>query len=276
MNNFPNNNITFVVFTYNESERILRVIKNFRPFGNILIVDNFSVDDTVLIAQGEGCDILMNKNPGWCEDIVTTSRVKAAVKTDWIYWANADEMLDKESLLEIISTIKSDKYDVINLKRKNYYYGRFLHDAYADRMNRIFKKDAIDFTGNTIHSFGRLTVSSDRVKIEPDNIFIHHFISNTAKSYLNTIDRYTDIEADTENNTAALFIILRSLKNYFQSYFVRGAYKAGVPGLYICVLMFFYPLLAMMKRYEKRMQIDRTEIERMNDIKRDSILGNLD
>jgi glycosyltransferase involved in cell wall biosynthesis len=270
-----NNNITFVVFTFNESQRIERVIKNFKNFGKILIVDNYSSDETVLIAQREGCDILMNKNPGWCEDVVTTSRVKDAVTTDWIYWANADEMIENDTIVEIISTIRSEKYDIISIKRKNYYYGKFLHEAYADRSNRIFKKDAIDFTGNKIHHFGRVLVPSDRIKIEPENIFVHHFISNTAKSYVNSLDRYTDIEAENDIKSDAFLVILKGLRSSLWNYFVRGAYKAGPPGLYICILMVFYPLLAMMKRYEKRMRIDRVEIERLHDIKRDAILDNL-
>lgn len=267
--------ITFVIFTYNEAERIGRVIKNFKPFGNILVVDNFSSDDTVAIARNEGCDILMNKNPGWCEDVDTASRVKETVKTEWIYWGYADELVRKEALIEIINDIKSDNFDILNIKRKNYYYGYFLHEAFADRMNRIFKKNAIDFAGNTIHSFGQPAVSNDRIKFLSPNIFVHHFISNTAKSYLGSIDRYTDIEADKHQKSAAWLIILRSLKGFVGNYFVRGAYRAGAPGLYVCILMVFYPLMAMMKQYEKRMGIDRAEIERINNIERDNIIKNI-
>ena len=84
--------ITFVVFTFNEALRLPGVIKNFRKYGRILVVDNFSTDETVAIARAAGCEVLMNKNAGWVEDFETTEKVKAAVQTPWIYWAFADEM----------------------------------------------------------------------------------------------------------------------------------------------------------------------------------------
>ena len=36
------NNITFVIFTYNEEKRIERVIKNLKDYGTVLIADNKS------------------------------------------------------------------------------------------------------------------------------------------------------------------------------------------------------------------------------------------
>lgn len=268
--------ITFVVFTYNESARIGRVIQNFKPFGSILIVDNYSTDDTLKIAEMEGCDILLNKNAGWVEDSVTTARVKEKVTTDWIYWGFADEMVDGETLMEIIGNVESGKYDIINIIRKNYYYGRFLYDAYADRMNRIFRKDAIDFNGNKIHGFGKSTVLENRIKFLPKNFFVHHFISNTAKSYLAAMDRYTDIEADEGPNQAHFSIAaLRSAKRFLGNYFIRGAFKAGEGGFYLAFLASFYPILAHMKRHEAKTHLTRTEIEYLNNIKRKSIVSNI-
>ena len=45
------NNITFVIFTYNEEKRIEYPIRNFINYGNVIIIDNFSTDKTKEIAE---------------------------------------------------------------------------------------------------------------------------------------------------------------------------------------------------------------------------------
>ena len=241
-----------------------------------MIVDNFSTDDTIKIAEAEGCDILLNKNAGWVEDNLTASRVKQAVKTDWIYWGFADEMVDRNTITEIIRNVESGNYDIINIIRKNYYYGRFLHDAYADRMNRVFRKDAIDFTGNVIHRFGKPTVPLDRIKFLSRNLFVHHFISNTVKSYLAAMDRYTDLEIYDGTRTACPPItLLKSIRRFLGNYLIRGAFRAGQSGLYLSILSSFYEIISNMKKYEQNIHLNRAEIEKMNDIHREYIIKNI-
>ena len=268
------NSITFVVFTYNEEKRIQRVIQNFLGFGKILIVDNYSDDSTVEIAKSFGCDILLNKNSGWVEDSETAAKVKAAVQTPWIYWAFADEMLDEQGILAILDAVESGKYSIVNIVRKNYYYGSFCHEAFAHRMNRIFKKEAIDFTGNTIHHFGTLTVGKKAIcYLDAKRYYVRHFISNDAKSYLRPMDRYTDMEAaGTNRNYGRLGLCFKVFKTFVGNYLVRGAYKAGFPGLFLVINMMYYECLAMMKTYEYRNGLNVDQIESLNNIERDRLL----
>ncbi|QNI37171.1 glycosyltransferase [Edaphobacter albus] len=267
--------ITFVLFTFNEENRIERVILNFIRYGPVLIVDNESTDRTLEIASQYGCDILINKNAGWVEDEATTSKVKAAVKTPWIYWGFSDEMVEAKTMGAIVSAVSSDRYDIINIARKNYYYGRFCENLFSDRMNRIFKKDSIDFNGNKIHQFGRVMPSA-RICSLPLEHFVHHFISNTAKSYLHAMDRYTDTES-TENRPVPRIsgLCLSSAKMLINSLLFRRGYRAGMPGYFLLAQMLYYRWLSAMKVYEEDQQLDRDRIESKNNIHRDRILQSL-
>ena len=266
------NHITFVIFTYNEEERIERAILNFVGFGRILLVDNESTDRTREIASQYGCDILINKNAGWVEDEITAALVKSAVKTEWIYWGFADEMIDRKTMSAIILAVNSGRYDIINLARKNYYYGEFCYEALAARTNRIFKKDSIDFTGNKIHLFGRV-VPGARIYRLPPKYFVHHFISNTVASYFKAMDRYTDIES-TENRPlpGMLHLMLSGAKTIVGNLLFRRGYKAGTPGYFLIIQMVYYHWLSAMKLYEREALLNRDSIERKNDIARDQIL----
>ena len=265
--------ITFVVFTFNEQARIERVLRNLSGYGHVLVVDNHSTDGTRAICEKYNVEVLSHKNPGWVEDENTVALIKNTVRTPWIYWGFADEMLDEKSLAAIIEAVNTEKYRIISIARKNYYYGKFCHDAYADRLNRVFQKDALDFSGNKIHSFGRTTVSEDKIcYLDEKKYYVRHFISNTAKIYLGTIDRYTDIQCEPAADSGGLMLFARMAKNFMKNYLIGGAYKAGRPGLFLVLQMMYYQCLLVMKSNEKKNQLDVLKIEEINNVERDKIL----
>jgi glycosyltransferase involved in cell wall biosynthesis len=274
--------ITFVVFTYNEEKRLEWAIKNFLPWGRLLVVDNYSEDRTVEIAKSYGCEVLLNKNAGWVEDAVTVSRVKAAVQTEWIYWGFADELVSAETLDAIIAAVESGKHSIVNIARKNHYYGKFCYDAFADRLNRIFRKEAIDFSNNTIHLFGTPTVPESSICfLDSKRHYVHHYISYVAKNYCNVMDRYTDTQATgTADRFSGLslwktmfFLFARSAKLVVWNLLLRGGYKAGAAGLYLVLENVYYQWLLNMKDYERRNGLSVAEVERLNDADRGKLLN---
>ena len=115
--------ITWVVFTYNEAARIERVVRNLRASGPVLVVDNYSADDTCRLAESLGARILLNKNPGWVEDEDTARAVKAAVQTPWIYWGYADEMMSPETIDHLKAIVSKGHHDVVSIGRRTIFMG---------------------------------------------------------------------------------------------------------------------------------------------------------
>ena len=270
--------LTFVIFTFNEEKRITRVIRNLQSYGKVLIVDNYSTDSTREIAAAYNCDILLHKNTGWAEDELTVKKVKKKVITDWIYWGYADEMLDSFLLNKIDKIINEDKYDIINVVKKNYYYGEFCYDAFSARLNRIFKKNAIDFTQNKIHHFGRPVVDKNKICVLDRRYYVHHFISDTAHSYIAKLNRYSGLETEVglETNPIGIgVIILKAIKKVWVNIILGKGYKAGKAGLSLLIIMLLYDIFKDMKFYEYQNSLSSEEVESKNDAVRDEILGNL-
>ncbi|MBU3538247.1 glycosyltransferase [Polynucleobacter sp. UK-Gri1-W3] len=267
--------ITFVIFTFNEEDRVERVVKNFIKYGKVLIVDNYSVDRTREIALQLGSEILLHKNLGWVDDEFTALAVKDAVTTPWIYWGYADEMVSPGTLVEIQEKIKDSALDIISISRKNYYYGAYCFDAHSGYINRVFRKNAIDFIGNKIHNFGVVTVSKDKIlRLNSKIYFIHHFISYTAKDHLRVIDRYTDIQVEEFESASLYKIIGNILKIFLSNYIGKRGYKAGKAGFYLCMEQIFYHLNLYMKSDEKNLFSNAT-IEQINNNQKDIILSNI-
>jgi glycosyltransferase involved in cell wall biosynthesis len=272
--------LTIVVFTFNEEKRLPWVIRNFSDFARILVVDNESTDQTVEIAKAAGCNVLINKNQGWVEDALTVERVFEAAETEWIYWGFADEMIKPDSLGFISKAISSGLYDIIKLQRKNYYYGKFCYGALASYQTKFFKNEAIDFTGNKIHNFGKEVVPSNRIFLTPSDCFVGHFIDDDISSYLNKINRYTDTEAEQLEgvNSFKFFrlFFFGPLKIALLDYLIRGGFRAGTPGFVLVFTQLLYSWIKAIKLYEKRNSIKRSNMEGLyRDHKKDILQGHI-
>ncbi len=269
--------ITFVIFMFNEEARVERAVRNFIPYGRVLIVDCFSTDRTCEIATSLGAEIFKYQNHGWVEDEHTTTLVKNEVKTPWLYWGFADEIVDRATMDQMIGAIESGTYSIVNIARKNYYYGEFTHNAYRNTQNRAFKKDAIDFRGNTIHNFGKPAVPESEIcYLDPEKYFVHHFISNTAKVYMASLDKYTEIEAQHTPTPSVPKMLYRMVRGFLGNFYVLGGRKAGRAGVYLGLQMCFYTLLLAMKSYEREHQLNTLSIEARNNKIRDGLLRDLE
>lgn len=250
----PIPNLTFVVFTRNEEDRLPFVIRNLQDFGPILVVDNESVDQTQIIAKQYGCRLLVRKATGFNEDVSTLNDVFAAVDSDWIYRCDADEIIDADVLRDIERVVRGGKHDIIRIMRKNYLYGEFCNDVWADYHTKAYKKTAIDFTGNKIHQFGVPVVPENRIYQMPSNLFVHHLVSNTVDAYLHTFLRYSTMDA--EQNEGPAFnpkrLMLLPIRLILKQILFRGAWKAGLAGSYMAAHQILYSLLVYMKTHEPR------------------------
>jgi len=270
------NNLTFVIFTFNEEKRIERVIKNLKNYGNILIADNQSTDRTLEIAKKYGCDIFIRTKK--CEFVETQEMMddlEPFINTDWLYWAFADEMLEKSTLEEILKIIATNQYDIISIYRKNHYYGRFCYDAFASKTNKIFKKGTIDFSTNVIHGFGQPTIEKNKIYTLPKQFFVHHFMNEITQSYLNKINGYTQTElVFNQSQKNIIKLICYIFLNFFiNHYILKKGYRAGMAGFHLFLMMSGYYIVKNMKLYEKNKSLSPEIIENENNKTRDNILS---
>ena len=97
--------LSVIVLTYNEELHIERCISKLRTFAsNIYVVDSFSTDGTVSIAESLGATVLQNEwvNYGhqfqWALD-------NCLIKTEWVMRVDADEYSTPELIDEIINRL---------------------------------------------------------------------------------------------------------------------------------------------------------------------------
>ncbi|WP_157687555.1 glycosyltransferase family protein [Pedobacter psychrophilus] len=161
------------------------------------------------------------------------------------------------------------------MDRKNYNDGLFAGNLFHSYNFKAFKKHALDFSNNRIHGMGKPTVSENRIYKMPQKYFIHHFSNYTVSSYVNTINRYTDMEIqNVYNSNFSLFKVLALfIKRIIKNYFFDKGYKMGRTGLYAVLMVTCYEWVKQIKIYENQNNLTRKTIEIQNDKIRDQILN---
>jgi len=120
--------ITVIILTYNEEMHIKRCIQSVRGIASkVFVVDSFSDDHTIDIAESEGAIVYQHKFVNqakqfqWALDTIP-------IESGWIMRLDADEYPVPELVDEIklrLSTIDND-ISGINLKRRHIFMGRWI------------------------------------------------------------------------------------------------------------------------------------------------------
>lgn len=272
-------NITFLVFAYNEKRRIEPMLKCLQGHGTIIVIDNFSSDNTIEIARKYTNEIYQHKNIGYVENAPTMDFVLGKIKTRWAYLAFVDELIPR-SLMELLKKVATgDRYDIVEIYRQNFMYGQKVFN-YGKHHIRMFVKDSVDFRGNIVHKRGQYKVGSDRVLRIPAhaNTSIWHFSSfNTDRLEL-THNRYANLEAQQRHEllgqkfsgTRALF---KLLFYFFGTYIGLGGFRGGWPGLFISLQIAYFKFSIESRLWELDNGVSLESIEKRYDLLKERILS---
>lgn len=94
-------NLAIIILTYNESLHLARCLESVRPLvTEIHIVDSFSTDDTLAIAERFGAKVVQRK---WTNhaDQCQWGLDNCGIKADWVMRLDADEYLEPALVTEI-------------------------------------------------------------------------------------------------------------------------------------------------------------------------------
>ena len=125
--------LTTVILTHNESLHIRRVIASaVQVSDQILIVDSFSTDDTVEIAQALGARVVQHEFVNQAQQM-QWAMDQDFIQTPWVMRMDADEYLTETLAQEIKSKLPTLPNEVsgVVLKRQVHFMGRWIkHGGY--------------------------------------------------------------------------------------------------------------------------------------------------
>lgn len=252
--------ISVALATYNEEKNIADCLDSVKDWvSEIVIVDGYSSDHTVEIAERYGVKVIKSKNV----PIFHINKQKAidAATGDWILQLDADERVSVELGEEILRVTgrKDPLSKEINgywIPRKNWFLGRFLKKGgqYPDFTLRLYKRGKGHLPCKSVHEQAK--VEGKVAYLENDLI---HLADPNFERYLTRFNRYTSLIAEemVEKKVALNFLsvinylFLKPTFWFLWTYFRHKGYQDGPPGFIFSSFSSFRYIVAYIKYWEK-------------------------
>lgn len=135
--------IAVIILTFNESKHIGRCVQNLRQVSDdIYVIDAYSTDDTVAIAESYGAKVFQNKWVNYADQFEWAFK-NCGITAPWLMRMDADEYLEPALIEEINNRMLEIPEDVagIYLKRKVLFKGKWIRHGgfYPHILMRIWR-----------------------------------------------------------------------------------------------------------------------------------------
>jgi (heptosyl)LPS beta-1,4-glucosyltransferase len=229
--------ITAIIIAKNESAMLAGCLTSLEWCDAVLVIDNGSVDETVVVAEQMGARVIHIKHDSF--DRLRTDALKY-VQTPWVFYIDADERVTPQLAQSITVHLETavPPTNAFSLVRDNYYYGHKMNWGgwQHDLITRIFRVQTLEKWHGKVHESP--VFSGQVVKIPLPLVHFSH--RNTSDGLKKTI-AWTKIEAEllaeAQIKPITIWTILRkTIMEFWRRAVVYKGWRDGMPGLVEAVI----------------------------------------
>lgn len=240
--------LSAIILAKNEEYNIKDCIQSVLFADEILLIDDFSEDNTVRIARNLGARVIQHPlNSDWGQQ---RRYGIAQVKSDWILFIDADERVSNELANEIRQVIQDTELRSYKLRRFNkFHYNKAAHGVLRhDSVLRLMPKEGATVEGIVHEKF---------LSPYPQEILkgkLYHYTYDNWQQYFNKFNNYTTAASkryQKENKKCYFFrdIVLRPLWAFLKVYLLDRGFMDGKLGFILSVNHYFYTMTKYVKLY---------------------------
>ena len=246
--------ISVVINTLNAERIFDQCLDSVKDADEIIVCDMHSEDRTIEIAEKHGCKICYHERCRCAEPARNYADSQAT--SDWVLVLDADELVTPELWQYLKNFANTAPEDVVALEipRETYGLGKKLRSMYQHKLRRFWRKGSCEWKGH-VHNIPE-TLYGKSVELHPrkEGVAIQHYHIDSLQSYLEKMNRYTDLEMErfkAKGTKFSLFrLIFRPLYEFFKFYILKGGFMDGVTGFIICTMNMQYKFIQLAKLYE--------------------------
>jgi len=227
--------LSVVIITYNEASNIADCIQSVQSIADeILVLDSFSSDKTLEIAESMGAKVISHTFDG---HIQQKNRAKNLAKNDWVLSLDADERLSDKLKISIQNALQDPVKNGYTMNRLNFFCGKPIKTCgwYPDNKLRLWKKNEGNWGGTNPHDRFELNGNQSTENLKGD---ILHYTYPTKVSMKNQVQKFANIAAVQNKNKPIAYLIYKmvfsTLFKFIRSYFLKAGLTDGADGWYIC------------------------------------------
>lgn len=273
-------NLSVVVLAKNEAINMERCLASLHWCDDILVVDDYSTDETASIAVSFGARVLTHKFESFAAQR-NWALEQGELRHPWVLMLDADEVVTDELVDEFRTAIVASNNDVAGfmLCRKTMFLGKWIRhsDGFPVWIARVLHRERAKFINR---GHGEKAVADECFRFEKIHTpFLHFPFSKGVSDWVDRHNRYSTLEAALEADPhraiefrwAKLFgrdgfrrrqallalsrkLPCRPLLRFCYQYFWKLGILDGRAGLAFCFLMSYFEGLIVLKRREHELK----------------------
>lgn len=243
--------ISAVVITKNEERNIGKTLAALTNVADeIIIVDNFSKDNTVEICKTFAAKIFQSEWRGF--GLQKNFGIQQS-SCNYILALDADEVLTQQAIEEIIGLKTKGMTGVYEFPLLNFYFGKFLKHGqeYPNFKKRLFDKTIVMWNENPVHEALIIPEGCPIIKLKGH---IEHYSYTTIAHYIAKSNAYTSIGAEDLKNKDKKNYLIKMIFSppfvFFKSYFLKKGFLDGTHGFVVAIFNAYTNFLKYAKLWE--------------------------
>jgi glycosyltransferase involved in cell wall biosynthesis len=221
--------ITVIIPTLNEETHIEAAIKSVSFADEIIVIDSFSTDKTLEIANKFDVKIIKRV----FDDFSTQKNFAIDLaKHDWIYILDADERVSPEVEEEILAAVRNPNGFVGYYVRRTFFFtDRKINygGCQRDKVIRLFLKEYCRYNGSPVHETitykGKLGFFKNK---------IDHFSYKSYDHYISKMNHYAALRGqqyfESGKKVNLYHILIKPPARFVIHYFIRLGFLDGLAG----------------------------------------------
>lgn len=228
--------VTAIIPTFNEEHNIEAALASVSWADEVIVVDSFSTDNTVKIANAYGAKVIQRE---YEHSASQKNWTIPQAQHEWIFLLDADERVEESLRDEMKSILLNSKntHSAFWIKRRNFFMNSEIKYSgwQGDKVIRLFKRDDCKYEDKSVHA----EVICNGTIGTLNNKLIHYTFKDIFH-YLEKWDRYTTMSGTDRSNRGekpTLFhFLIKPAFRFFQDYFLKLGILDGITGFILCSL----------------------------------------
>lgn len=265
--------VSILVLTLNEERNLPDCLQSVDWSDDIVILDSFSSDGTVTIAEGTGARVVQRKFDNWAAH-QNWAMQNIPFKHEWVFYLDADERMTGELKDELLAIARNphEPHVAYYCGRRNFFLGKWIRHAMPPgTIMRFFRPPQIHFerlvnpTPVIDGSHGYLTGYLDHYNFSKG--LTEWFEKHNKYSLLEAVEGQKMLVGNAPRQSASLLscdsakrrqalkqwsfrLPFRPLLKFIYLYIVNRGFLDGRPGLIYCHLQSIYEYMIVIKMRE--------------------------
>jgi glycosyltransferase involved in cell wall biosynthesis len=225
--------LSLVVVTLDEEDRLVRCIESVSGAGEIVVVDSFSHDGTAAVALEHGARLFQRPFTSAADQ--KNWAIGRATK-EWVLVLDADEALSPGLLAEIAAELRVPRADGYWLRRRSEFFGKTIRFCgWGDeRVLRLFRRTAGRYEDREVHE--RLFLSGRARRLAG---FIEHRPYRDLSDYIDRMKSYSRrgaLELRKKGTRWFPGVVTHPIARFIRMYVLQLGFLDGSAGLLLCSL----------------------------------------